>query len=693
MVSGGTIAVSESQTLMVEGLKPGWTASDLVTATYVLNGGALSTPTFLPGAGTYPSARDVAISTTSMGATIRYTTDGTDPTLTSPLYSTPVKVDWTTTLKARAFKAESTPSGVGTAAYTVTLANTVAPPTLNPPPGTYAAKQTVRLSSTTAGSTVYYTLDGSTPVAGTSASVPTGGTVVLSSSAILRAFAAKAGMSDSPLRRGDYQVTGAVQAGLSHALVLKTDGTVWGWGINGSGQLGTGDTATATVPTQAIGITDAVAIATETDGLGAGTSLALLGNGTLVGSGKNNWGQTGIGSATSASVVTPTAVPGLSGVVAISVGYSHGLALKSDSTVWAFGYNLYGQCGNNTSGSTPVLIPVQVKTGAVHVPDRRGGRRRRRLFLDGAAAGRNRRGLGEQRDGQIGDGTPTNRLVATPVVGLSGVTAIAAGWGHALAVKTDGETRGSVWGWGDNTGFLLGASDLSLSRTPILITSEGDRARGRDRRFALRSQRAGHRERDLGDGVHGRLGPRFRRRPEREPRRDQAGHGGLRGHGRGRFGEAGLEARHERVRVGERHGPLRGRLRPGDGRGRRPGPRQRRADDGPGMGARNRPLEPRHERRRDPGRDRRPERHQPDEPGHGRGRRRQQDRDPERDGSLPVGHGRGRRERRRGLLPARSDEVHVPAPGPERPHAAHDHADGAHERRPHQLGSLSEVYP
>ncbi|MHB9130243.1 MAG: chitobiase/beta-hexosaminidase C-terminal domain-containing protein [Armatimonadota bacterium] len=77
-----------------------------------------ATPTFSPAAGTYTTAQTVTISSTD-GATIRYTTNGTDPTSSSTLYSTALNIATTTTLKARAFKSGYTDSAVGTASYTI----------------------------------------------------------------------------------------------------------------------------------------------------------------------------------------------------------------------------------------------------------------------------------------------------------------------------------------------------------------------------------------------------------------------------------------------------------------------------------------------------------------------------------------------------------------------------------------------
>lgn len=92
-----------------------------VSVTYASGGGTptVATPTFSPAAGTYFEAQSVSISCTTEGATIYYTSDGTEPTESSTLYSSSISVSETTTLKAKAFKTGSAPSAVATAAYTL----------------------------------------------------------------------------------------------------------------------------------------------------------------------------------------------------------------------------------------------------------------------------------------------------------------------------------------------------------------------------------------------------------------------------------------------------------------------------------------------------------------------------------------------------------------------------------------------
>ena len=85
----------------------------------------VATPTFNPAAGTYSTTQNVTISTPTSGATIRYTTNGTDPTSTTgTVYSSPVAISATTTLKAIAYQSGSSDSSIATAAYTISAGGT-----------------------------------------------------------------------------------------------------------------------------------------------------------------------------------------------------------------------------------------------------------------------------------------------------------------------------------------------------------------------------------------------------------------------------------------------------------------------------------------------------------------------------------------------------------------------------------------
>jgi hypothetical protein len=125
-----------------------------------------ATPIFSPAPGTYDGCGPliVTIVCTTAGATIHYTTDGTDPTTSSPIYTAPIEVMGTITLKAFARASDHKDSVIVTGFYTTALptAKPVAP-TFNPPGGSFTMPPRVSLSTPTAGATICYTLDGVAP--------------------------------------------------------------------------------------------------------------------------------------------------------------------------------------------------------------------------------------------------------------------------------------------------------------------------------------------------------------------------------------------------------------------------------------------------------------------------------------------------------------------------------------------------
>ena len=143
----------------------------------------------------------------------------------------------------------------------------------------------------------------------------------------------------------------AIEAGAGHSLALKADGTVWVWGGNGSGQLGTGDINAAFHPLQ-LGVTSIIAI-----GGGDLHSVALRSDGTLWVWGNNGAGQLGDGTTAGPFAgdthLSPVQNPLISGVTQIAVGDRGTVVLKSDGTVWAWGYNEFGVTGNGTRTTIP----------------------------------------------------------------------------------------------------------------------------------------------------------------------------------------------------------------------------------------------------------------------------------------------------------------------------------------------------
>lgn len=161
---------------------------------YVLNtggGGTVATPTFSPAAGTYNNNQSVTISCGTAGATIYYTTNGTDPTTSSNVYNGAITVSSdNTTIKALATKSGMTNSSVGSATYRLTCAT----PTISPAAGSFCGSEDVTLSCTTNGATIRYTTNGNTPTESSSAY---SSAIHLTSTTTIKAKAFKSGYTAS----------------------------------------------------------------------------------------------------------------------------------------------------------------------------------------------------------------------------------------------------------------------------------------------------------------------------------------------------------------------------------------------------------------------------------------------------------------------------------------------------------------
>ena len=251
----------------------------------------------------------------------------------------------------------------------------------------------------------------------------------------------------------------AIAAGGEHSLALLGNGTVMAWGSNREGQLGTGSTTASHVPVAVGGLTGVTAIAA-----GKQHSLALLASGTVMAWGANVEGQLGSGSKALKSTV-PVAVKALSGVKAISAGGEHSLALLSNGTVMSWGANAEGQLGNGKFAKSNVPVTVKALSGVAAVAA--GGEHSLALlaggtvmswganeFLQLGTAGTLKKvGGGEpEEEPEYEEIQVENSNVPVPVQKLTGVTAVAAGRLHNLALLGDG----TVMAWGDNALDQLG---------------------------------------------------------------------------------------------------------------------------------------------------------------------------------------------------------------------------------------------
>lgn len=175
--------------------------SSVYTATYTIN--PADAPTFNVAAGTYTTKRTVTISDQTPGAVIYYTTNGLAPTTSSAVYTQPVTITSTTTLRAIAALSDGPPSPIMTAIYTLTPAKA---PTFSLAGGSFSTTQTVSISDATAGATIYYTTSGLAPT--TSSTVYTG-PVKLPTTTTLRAVAAIAGGPASGITTDVYTIVPA----------------------------------------------------------------------------------------------------------------------------------------------------------------------------------------------------------------------------------------------------------------------------------------------------------------------------------------------------------------------------------------------------------------------------------------------------------------------------------------------------
>jgi len=255
-------------------------------------------------------------------------------------------------------------------------------------------------------------------------------------------------------------VVSAIDAGDDSSLAVLPDGKVLGWGANEYGELGLGLVSRYESPTVVPGLTDAVRVAAGTH------SLALRADGTIAGWGDNYYGQVGDGTGGSANRcrTTPVQVAGLTDVIAVDSNgrWSFSVALRADGTVWTWGANHAGQLGQGTVGGL-WLRPAKVAGVSDVTAVSAGDGFVLALRSDGTVVAWG----GFNEYGQLGNGTISRIPHPEParVLGLTDAVAVAAGAGHAVALTADGSARS----WGNNHEGQLGINDLSCPASPVPV--------------------------------------------------------------------------------------------------------------------------------------------------------------------------------------------------------------------------------
>ena len=280
----------------------------------------------------------------------------------------------------------------------------------------------------------------------------------------------------------------SIWGGARGTIVLKSDGTVWTWGGNANGKLGIGETNTvrALVPVEVHGASNVLFLNSVQAIMGGETHyVALKSDGTIWSWGWNGLGELGDG--TTNDAWTPiqtglTANPPLTNVIKLGGRPYFTLAVKSDGSIWAWGMNQLGQMGNGTvnplSGpqvTVPVMVSNSAPGGPINSPMQVtcGYQFGAALLTNGTVWT-----WGSGSHGELGNGTTGSSYFPAQVPGLTNVRAISAGWFHILALKADG----TVWAWGDNSHGELGDGTTInrsnavqvLSVSNIVVVSGGD---------------------------------------------------------------------------------------------------------------------------------------------------------------------------------------------------------------------------
>jgi alpha-tubulin suppressor-like RCC1 family protein len=248
-----------------------------------------------------------------------------------------------------------------------------------------------------------------------------------------------------------------VATSYDHTLGLKSDGSLWAWGFNGFGQLGDGTTTQKNWPIQIGTDNNWVSIAA-----GAMYTLGLKSDGTLWAWGYNAYGQLGDGTSINQRH-SPVQIGTDNKWISIVAGSSHSLGLKSDGSLWAWGYNYHAQLGDGTN--TNRISPVQIGTDNKWAMVKAGDEYSLGLKSDGSLWG-----WGGNSNGQLGNGITTS-LISPVQIGIDiKWVSIAVGDQHSLGLKSDG----TLWAWGANWNGQLGDGTSTSQYNPMQIGTENE---------------------------------------------------------------------------------------------------------------------------------------------------------------------------------------------------------------------------
>lgn len=187
-----------------DGLEPSAVTGAVYDVTDAIQ--TVATPVVSPNGGSFTGSVGVTLSCATVGAQIRYTTDGSSPTAQSTLYSGPFALSATATVRAKGFLQGMNESAPGSAVFTITAPpdpDPVGTPEISPAAGSYVGSVGVSISTATVGADIYYTTNGQTPSATTTLYT---GPFTLVASATVKAIAIKPATPDSAIASASYTV-------------------------------------------------------------------------------------------------------------------------------------------------------------------------------------------------------------------------------------------------------------------------------------------------------------------------------------------------------------------------------------------------------------------------------------------------------------------------------------------------------
>ncbi|WP_063894565.1 RCC1 domain-containing protein [Burkholderia ubonensis] len=248
----------------------------------------------------------------------------------------------------------------------------------------------------------------------------------------------------------------SISSGAYHTCATSTSGDAKCWGYNKNGQLGNNSTTSSLVPVNVSGLSSGVA------SISAGYYHTCV---RTTSGGAKCWGSNGngqVGNNAVADAKTPAAVSGLSsGVASIAAGSSHTCAITTSGGAMCWGGNGYGQLGNNSATDSKVPVDVAGLTAGAEGIATGFGHTCASTTSGGAKC------WGWNAFGQLGNNGTTDSKVPANVSGLAaGVASITTGYGHSCVVTS----AGGLQCWGTNTEGQLGNGGTAQSTVPVIVT-------------------------------------------------------------------------------------------------------------------------------------------------------------------------------------------------------------------------------